>query len=71
MLAGVLAAGGGTLWAMSPSGSDLQDRVQGQAALRGGTLIQPGEVPPLLAEAIVATEDERFCQHHGIDAIGL
>ena len=28
-------------------------------------------VPPLLAEAIVAVEDERFYQHHGIDVIGL
>jgi penicillin-binding protein 1A len=71
VLACVLVAGGVTLWAMSPSGSDLQDRVQSQAALRGGTLLRPGEVPPLLAEAIVATEDERFYQHHGIDVIGL
>ena len=29
------------------------------------------EVPPLLAQAVVATEDERFYSHHGIDSIGL
>jgi len=28
-------------------------------------VLRPAEIPPLLAEAIVATEDERFCQHHG------
>jgi penicillin-binding protein 1A len=34
-------------------------------------VLQPGEFPPLLAEAVVATEDERFFQHHGIDVEGL
>jgi penicillin-binding protein 1A len=34
-------------------------------------VLQPGEFPPLLAEAVVATEDDRFFQHHGIDVEGL
>lgn len=38
---------------------------------RGVPLLGPNEIPPNLAHAIVATEDERFYQHHGIDAIGV
>ena len=34
-------------------------------------MLRPGEVPPLLAEAIIATEDERFYQHHGVDVVGI
>jgi penicillin-binding protein 1A len=33
--------------------------------------VQLGDVAPVLREAVVATEDERFYQHHGIDLIGL
>jgi len=33
-------------------------------------VLRPAEIPPLLAEAIVATEDERFCQHHGFMVSG-
>jgi penicillin-binding protein 1A len=71
VLAVVAVAGSLALWVLSPSASDLQGRVDAQAALHGVPRLQPGEVPPLLAEAIVATEDERFYQHHGIDVIGL
>jgi membrane peptidoglycan carboxypeptidase len=28
-------------------------------------------VPDLLADAVIATEDERFNSHHGVDSIGL
>ena len=34
-------------------------------------LLTPGQVPPLLAKAVIATEDERFYSHHGIDTVGL
>jgi len=37
----------------------------------GVALVAAKQIPPLLAQAIVATEDERFYQHHGIDAIGI
>jgi len=30
-----------------------------------------GGIPPILREAVVATEDERFYRHHGIDVIGV
>jgi penicillin-binding protein 1A len=71
VLGSLLVAGSGALWALTPSASDLQRRVGGLALAHGVTVVRPGEVPPLLAEAIVATEDERFYQHHGIDVVGL
>src|SRR5207245_11786289 len=37
----------------------------------GLTLLGQDEVPPLPAHAVVATEDERFYSHHGVDSIGL
>ncbi len=47
----------------------------GQAfATRGvikGAKLSPKEVPPVLAKAIVAIEDRRFYEHHGIDLRGL
>lgn len=59
------------LWVVTPSGDDLQARVGQLAAAHQATVLHPSDVPPLLVEAIVATEDERFYQHHGIDVIGL
>ena len=67
----VLAAAGVLLWVLTPSGDDLGTRVTGLASLHGSSVLLPGEIPPLLAEAVVATEDERFYEHHGIDVIGL
>ncbi len=34
-------------------------------------VIKLAEVPPILVNAILATEDERFFSHHGIDPIGI
>ncbi|WP_328702939.1 transglycosylase domain-containing protein [Arenibaculum pallidiluteum] len=36
-----------------------------------GKLVQVGELPPHLIEAVIATEDRRFYYHFGIDPIGL
>ncbi|HLZ21144.1 MAG TPA: biosynthetic peptidoglycan transglycosylase [Ktedonobacterales bacterium] len=38
---------------------------------RGAPLVSPKDIPPRLAQAIVAIEDERFYQHHGVDTIGI
>lgn len=67
----VLAAGATLIWFASPSVNDLEARVRQEAAGHGGTILTAGDIPPLLAQAVVATEDERFYQHHGIDVIGL
>jgi membrane peptidoglycan carboxypeptidase len=34
-------------------------------------LLQPSGVPTLLAEAVIATEDERFYSNHGIDVVSI
>ena len=34
-------------------------------------MLRENEVPAQLAQAVIATEDERFYAHHGIDSIGL
>jgi membrane peptidoglycan carboxypeptidase len=61
------AAGLGFLWLGTPSGADLPPRV---AAIAGGHELRPADVPAVLANAVVAVEDERFYRHHGLDTIG-
>jgi len=60
-----------TLWVSTPSADDVQQRVLAATAAHRVVLLSEDEVPPLLAQAVVATEDERFYVHHGIDTIGL
>ena len=65
ILAGVVA------WNVTPPADDVQARVANRAATLGVPVLPPGAVPRMLADAIVATEDERFYEHRGIDGIGL
>jgi membrane peptidoglycan carboxypeptidase len=51
----------------TPSGDDLPDRV---ATLAVGRPLGVDDVPRVLADAVVAVEDERFYLHHGLDTIG-
>jgi membrane peptidoglycan carboxypeptidase len=37
----------------------------------GGTAVPLSRMPLILQHAVVATEDERFYQHHGIDILGV
>jgi membrane peptidoglycan carboxypeptidase len=60
-----------TLWVSAPSADDIQQRVLEATKANGVVLLTEDEVPPVLALAVVATEDERFYSHHGIDTIGL
>lgn len=59
------------LWVSTPSADDVQQRVLERTDRLGVVLLREDEVPPLLAAAVVATEDEKFYSHHGIDSIGL
>jgi penicillin-binding protein 1A len=59
------------LWIFTPPVDDISDRVTAQVRLHHGALLHHGDVPPLLAQALVAAEDERFYQHHGLDMIGI
>jgi membrane peptidoglycan carboxypeptidase len=60
-----------TMWVFTPPAADVQQRVLARANSLGVVLLKEDEVPTLLADAVVATEDERFYAHHGIDSIGL
>lgn len=53
-------------WTTTPPASRLEAHV----AARGAT-VPLARVAPILVRALVATEDERFYRHHGIDVIGL
>jgi membrane peptidoglycan carboxypeptidase len=67
----LLALAMALFWYLTPSTGGIQARVAAAAAQHHAAVLQPGDVPPALAEAVIATEDERFYQHHGIDVIGL
>jgi penicillin-binding protein 1A len=58
-------------WFGTPSVDDVQVRVVALAARHQVPVLEPDEVPNVLALAVVATEDERFYSHHGIDVPGL
>jgi membrane peptidoglycan carboxypeptidase len=60
-----------TVWVWTPPAGDVQQRVRDRTDSLGVVLLREGEVPPVLAQAVVATEDESFYSHHGIDSIGL
>src|SRR4029077_16449772 len=60
-----------TLWISTPPATDIQARVGDLTSHYGVVLLDPADVPTLLAKAVVATEDERFYTHHGIDSLGL
>ena len=71
VLAAIVVSGAVVVWVSAPDPSDIQARVKAITQARGTTLLGENDVPPLLADAVIATEDERFYSHHGIDSIGL
>jgi penicillin-binding protein 1A len=69
ILAGLVLAG--LAWLATPDVHDAQARVEALAVRHRVPMLQPTEVPRTLALAVVATEDERFYSHHGIDVPGI
>jgi penicillin-binding protein 1A len=67
VLLAVLVAG---LWVVTPSVADAESRIH--ARLRAHGAVDPHALPrpDPVGEAIVATEDNRFYSHHGVDPIG-
>jgi hypothetical protein len=58
-------------WLASPSPTALQSHVQSRLQGTRGRALPLRAVAPALRQAVVATEDERFYRHHGIDLIGV
>jgi penicillin-binding protein 1A len=78
LLALALAAGvaavlvvGATAWFTSPNPTAIAARVQERLRGTGGRAVALAAVPSVLQDAVVATEDERFYHHDGIDVIGV
>lgn len=67
----VVVIGVAWLWIGTPRPDDLQQRVARIAAAAHVKVLQPAQVPDLLAHALVSVEDERFYSHHGLDSIGI
>jgi membrane peptidoglycan carboxypeptidase len=59
------------VWADTSPGSDIQQRVARLAAGHQVRVLSASELPATLVDALVATEDERFWGHHGVDLIGM
>jgi membrane peptidoglycan carboxypeptidase len=70
-LVAVVVPGMVTAWVLTPSAADVQQRVRERTDTLGVVMLREDEVPKVLAQAVVATEDESFYSHHGIDSIGL
>ena len=72
---GVMVGAAGALvvaaWIASPDAGGLGARVQIRLSGEKGKVVALEDVAPVLLGAVVATEDERFYQHAGIDAIGV
>jgi penicillin-binding protein 1A len=70
-LVAVAIAGSALLFLTTPPGSDIDGLTAAEAKRHGAERLRAGNVPPQLADLLVATEDERFFSHHGIDALGV
>jgi membrane peptidoglycan carboxypeptidase len=62
---------GAAAWVASPSTSGVLVRARTRLLSLGGTPVALSAISPLLQQAVVDTEDERFYQHHGIDLVGV
>jgi membrane peptidoglycan carboxypeptidase len=67
----VVLLGVSGVWADTSPGSDIQQRVARIAADHQVRVLNVSELPATLVDALVATEDERFWAHHGVDLIGM
>ncbi len=67
----LLAAVGAAAWLTSPSGGGLGPSVSARLRASGDRPVALDRIAPILRQAVVATEDERFYRHHGVDLIGV
>jgi len=67
-LAGLSAV---VILAFTPAMDDLPARVEASVRAHHATRVSIEAMPPVLLNALVAIEDERFYRHHGIDTQGL
>lgn len=71
LIAAVVVAVGAAAWFATPPAAHLAGRVNDRLLGTGAKPVLVGAVAPIFVRALVATEDERFYRHHGIDLLGL
>ena len=70
----MLAAASGLavlVWMETPPATHLAQRMEARLSVATGRSVPLGQVAPIFVRALVATEDERFFRHDGIDVLGL
>ncbi|MDP9225351.1 MAG: transglycosylase domain-containing protein [Actinomycetota bacterium] len=67
----LLLALGAVAWFTAPVPVALRSRVSGIERAHHAVPVPLGGIPVVMREAVVATEDERFYRHHGIDTPGI
>ena len=70
-IAGIVVVALALAWVAAPTPSDLAARVDRTVTAAGGSAVALSDVAPVMREAVVATEDERFYRHHGVDVVGV
>ncbi len=58
-------------WQHTPTTADLATWVRQQVVAHHGQYAPLSTIAPIMRNALIAVEDERFYQHHGIDTLGL
>jgi membrane peptidoglycan carboxypeptidase len=58
-------------WIASPAPTQLDARVGARLSGVNGRAVPLSAIAPIMRDAVVATEDERFYRHHGIDIVGV
>lgn len=71
VLAVLVTGAAGTIYLAAPTPQDLNRRVAAQLRPHGGQQVRVAAIAPVLRQAVIATEDERFYSHHGIDIVGV
>lgn len=74
VVAVLVAAGAGAVaaaWIATPPATRLARRMRTQLDGTDARTVPLSSVAPSFLRALVATEDERFYRHHGVDLIGL
>lgn len=66
-----LAAGGVMLWSGTPNAGDLGARLAARLRMSHTRAVPLRSIAPMLSDAVVATEDEHFYDHAGVDVVGL